>query len=64
MLSKKGLRTSPNSNSADSEGGTTLEAAMRGRRRGDRIGRPSVDSQLMIRMLVIGYCYGLCLNAG
>jgi transposase len=23
------------------------------------IGRPSVDSELMIRMLVVGYCYGL-----
>src|SRR5580765_3606189 len=23
------------------------------------IGRPSVDSELMIRMLIIGYCYGL-----
>ena len=23
------------------------------------IGRPSVDPELMIRMLVVGYCYGL-----
>ena len=23
------------------------------------IGRPSVDPELMIRMLIIGYCYGL-----
>jgi transposase len=23
------------------------------------IGRPSVDSELMIRMLIVGYCYGL-----
>jgi transposase len=22
------------------------------------IGRPSVDSELMIRMLIVGYCYG------
>ena len=23
------------------------------------IGRPSVDPELMIRMLIVGYCYGL-----
>ena len=24
-----------------------------------RIGRPSVDPELMIRMLLVGYCYGI-----
>ena len=24
------------------------------------IGRPSVDPELMIRMLIVGYCYGIC----
>ncbi len=28
------------------------------------IGRPSVDPELMIRMLVIGYCYGLRSDGG
>ena len=23
------------------------------------IGRPSIDSELMIRMLIVGYCYGI-----
>jgi transposase len=101
MLSKKGLRTSPNSDSADSEV-DTAEAAMMGRQTGDQaslfyefrlddripkdhllrrinvfigpilggvrgqlksyyseIGRPSVDPELMVRMLIIGYCFGL-----
>ena len=26
------------------------------------IGRPSVDPELMIRMLIVGYCYGLRLE--
>src|ERR1700741_5572564 len=101
MLSKKGLRTSPNSDSADSEV-DSAEAAMMGRQPGDQaslfyefrlddripedhllrrinvvagpvldrvrgqlkpyyseIGRPSVDPELMIRMLIVGYCFGL-----
>ena len=24
------------------------------------MGRPSIDPELMIRMLIIGYCFGLC----
>ena len=24
------------------------------------IGRPSIDPDLMIRMLIVGYCYGIC----
>src|SRR5947199_10195675 len=24
------------------------------------IGRPSIDPELMIRMLIVGYCYGIC----
>jgi len=24
-----------------------------------RIGRPSIDPELMIRMLIVGYCYGI-----
>jgi transposase len=24
------------------------------------IGRPSVDPELMIRMLLVGHCYGIC----
>ena len=102
MLSKKGLRTSPNSDSADCRdhvlgGGDdgSAESAIREAcsmsfdlddrvpkdhllRRIDvfvtaalggmherlkpyysEIGRPSVDPELMIRMLIIGYCYGL-----
>src|SRR5246500_3982917 len=100
MLSKKGLRSSPNSDSGDQRI-AGLEAAMMGRRseqwslfyqfrldervpkdhllrRIDRfvtaaladihdrlepyysdIGRPSVDPELMIRMLIVGYCFGL-----
>ena len=28
------------------------------------IGRPSVDPELMIRMLIVGYCTGSALSAG
>ena len=24
------------------------------------IGRPSIDPELMLRMLMVGYCYGIC----
>ena len=24
------------------------------------VGRPSIDPELMIRMLVVGYCFGIC----
>jgi len=24
------------------------------------IGRPSIDPELMARMLIVGYCYGIC----
>src|ERR1700751_5482040 len=100
MLSKKGLRSSPNSDSGDQRI-AGLEAAMMGRRseqwslfyqfrldervpkdhllrRIDRfvtaaladihdrlepyyseIGRPSIDPELMIRMLIVVYCYGV-----
>src|SRR6185312_14207339 len=100
MLSKKGLRSSPNSDSGDSAdrglGGGDDGAAERQwslfyqfrldervpkdhlLRRIERFvaaalsdvhqrlephyseaGRPSVDPELMIRMLIVGYCYGL-----
>ena len=29
------------------------------RRSNSEIGRPSIDPELMIRMLIIGYCYGI-----
>jgi transposase len=32
------------------------ESAMRGA--GPRSARPSIDPELMIRMLLVGYCYG------
>ena len=28
------------------------------------LGRPSVDPELMIRMLLVGYCYGIVTSAG
>ena len=28
------------------------------------MGRPSIDPELMIRMLIVGYCYGCARSAG
>lgn len=27
-------------------------------------GRPSIDPELLVRMLIVGYCYGICSSGG
>ena len=40
---------------------TRLVAGLRGQLEGfySEIGRPSIDPELMLRMLIVGYCYGI-----
>jgi transposase len=55
MLSKKGLSSRANNDSCSGGGGSVGGDGAAG----PRSARPSVDPELVIRMLLAGYCYGI-----